>query len=257
MISIVSTSEMPGEYQMSVLSVLARGAAEAVARRERERVKTLNQAGLSEALAHLNSIERVSTPALMRAKRINLSGLVEPKFTWLEIIEIEEEARDAVKFYQRALGLLVEPVPVVQQVAEPLVETVSAPVVQSTPRNVPVPIASTECRTTFCSLSVRQMPADVIAEDLYRLCPSASDVFINRHRDMPTYTNGRPLRKSSHRGDRPGMTQKGAFVSFRTPAEAARALAALQGATLKCSYTGRVHTLMVEPARQDRGAGRR
>lgn len=244
---------VPVEDRKSVLSGIARAAAEAVVRKIAERVKLSNQVYLERALERLDRIERASTPALMSNKRPDMSGRLVCRFSWLDIIETEEEARDDVKHYQRALGLLVEPVPVVQPVAVPVAVTVP---VQSTPRSMPVPIAAAECRTTYCSLSVRQMPADVIVADLYRLCPSASDVFINRHRDMPTYTNGRPLRKSSHRGDNPGMTQKGAFVSFRTPAEAARALAALQGVRLTCSYTGRVHALLVEPARQDRG-GRR
>ena len=244
---------VPVEDRKSVLSGIARAAAEAVVRKIAERVKLSNQVYLEKALERLDRIERASTPALMSNKRPDLSGRLVCRFSWLDIIETEEEARDDVKHYQRALGLLVEPVPVVQPVAVPVAVTVP---VQSTPRSMPVPIAAAECRTTYCSLSVRQMPADVIVADLYRLCPSASDVFINRHRDMPTYTNGRPLRKSNHRGDNPGMTQKGAFVSFRTPAEAARALAALQGVRLTCSYTGRVHALLVEPARQDRG-GRR
>ena len=242
----------PVEDRKSVLSVLARAAAEAVARKRAERVKVSNQVYLERALERLDRLERISTPDLM-SKRTDMSGRVVYRYSWLDIIETEEEARDDVQHYQRALGLLVEPVPVVQPVAVPVAVTVP---VQSTPRSMPVPIAAAECRTTYCSLSVRQMPADIIVADLYRLCPSASDVFINRHRDMPTYTNGRPLRKSNHRGDNPGMTQKGAFVSFRTPAEAARALAALQGVRLTCSYTGRVHALLVEPARQDRG-GRR
>ena len=247
---------VPVEDRKSVLSGIARAAAEAVVRKRAERIKLSNQAYLEKALERLDRIESASTPALMSNKRLDMSGRLVCRFSWLDIIETEEEARDDVKHYQRALGLLVEPVPVVQPVAVPVAVTVPMPVVQSTPRSMPVPIAAAECRTTFCSLSVRQMPADVIVADLYQLCPSASDVFINRHRDMPTYTNGKPLRKSSHRGDNPGMTQKGAFVSFRTPAEAARALAALQGVRLTCSYTGRVHTLLVEPARQDRG-GRR
>ena len=246
----------PVEDRKSVLSGIARAAAEAVARKRAERVKLSNQVYLERALERLDRLELISTPDLM-SKRTDMSGRVVYRYSWLDIIEIEEEAKDDVQHYQRALGLLVEPVPVVQPVAVPVAVTVP---VQSTPRRMPVPIAAAECRTTFCSLNVGNLPADVIAEDLYRLCSSARiqpfDVFINRYRDLPTETHGKPLRKSSHRGDKPWLTQKRAFINFKTPAEAAKALAALQGVRLTCSYTNNEYMLMVEPARQDRG-GRR
>ena len=249
----------PVEDRKSVLSVLARAAAEAVARKRAERVKVSNQVYLERALERLDRLERISTPDLM-SKRTDMSGRVVYRYSWLDIIEIEEEAKDDVQHYQRALGLLVEPVPVVQPVAVPVAVTVPVPVVQSTPRRMPVPIAAAECRTTYCSLSVGNLPADIVVADLYGLCSSAriqpSDVFINRYRDLLTETHGKPLRKSSHRGDKPWLTQKRAFINFKTPAEAARALAALQGVRLTCSYTGNEYLLLVEPARQDRG-GRR
>lgn len=187
-------------------------------------------------------------------KRSDHYGGVEDKYSWAEMMDMEDSAVAKVKELKLSLGL-VEPEPEPEPVA--VVEVPVAPVAPETPlpaapiRHGPAPIAAEECRTTYCSLSIRRLPADVIVEDLYKLCPDASDVFISRHRDHPTETHGKPLRKSTYRYDKPWQTQKGAFVKFRTPAQAAAALESLKGATLNCSYSCRRHDLMVEPALRD------
>ena len=213
------------------------------------------KAMLDRALARLDRVERLGAEWDVNGisnKRVNYYGGVEDKYSWAEMMDFEDSAKAEVKKWKLSLGLIgpdPEPVAVVEV---PVATVAPEPLLPAAPiRHGPAPIAAEECRTTYCSLSIRRLPADVIVEDLYKLCPDACDVFISRHKDHPTETHGKPLRKSTYRYDKPWQTQKGAFVKFRTPAQAAAALESLKGATLNCSYSCRRHDLMVEPALRD------
>jgi hypothetical protein len=112
---------------------------------------------------------------------------------------------------------------------------------------------------TRCTLSFRNLPWDILSEDIVNACRPIAvvvDCFIPRDKFQPMPANIK-LRKPSvpNRLDNPAMSAKGgAFVKFRTHAEAMKVLAALQGnLKLRCSYKNRVHDVLIELARTDKG----
>ena len=149
--------------------------------------------------------------------------------------------------------------PAVVAVAAPAASAVSAVPVKATYLPKAVDVSEIANADTRCTLSFRNLPWDILSEDIVNACRPIAivvDCFIPRDKFQPMPANIK-LRKPSvpNRLDNPAMSAKGgAFVKFRTHAEAMKVLAALQGnLKLRCSYKNRVHDVLIELARTDKG----
>ena len=195
----------------------------------------------------------------LHEKKVAL-GLAAPKVVApIATAAVAAEPIVTVSFAEYNAEMEAKPVVAAPAAPAPSASAVSAVPVKATYLPKAVDVSEIANADTRCTLSFRNLPWDILSEDIVNACKPIAvvvDCFIPRDKFQPMPANIK-LRKPSvpNRLDNPAMSAKGgAFVKFRTHAEAMKVLAALQGnLKLRCSYKNRVHDVLIELARTDKG----